>query len=353
MKVAVVPADKGGCGYYRLIWPAQAVSLVRPEWEVAVYEPSTVKAGFEQGTDRFIGVQGLEVPDILVMQRTGSMGQFHVARWAREQGAAVVIDFDDAMWCIDRDNYAWSSWNGGGDGKQHWRTCDAAAGEADLVTVTTESLSRHYGKKHARTEIIPNYIPQAALELPHAERDDDEFYAGWSGFTKTHPGDCAVSAPAAQAVKVAGGKICAITDPEGVAREWNVHVDKEIGPQRFGPSYYTALTNLDLMLVGLTDSPFNRSKSTLKVIEAAAAGAAAIAPDNPPHRLLQREGFPVTLASTPGEWAEAGKRFAADQSYAQDMRFQAAAAVLDYTIEGNAEQWATAWERAWRRRQLT
>jgi hypothetical protein len=82
-------------------------------------------------------------------------------------------------------------------------------------------------------------------------------------------------------------------------------------------------------------------------------GAPSVAPDNPPHRLLRREGFPVTLASTPSEWYEAGKRFAADPAYARDMRFQTAAAATGYTIEGNAERWAQAWERAWRRRQLT
>ena len=57
-----------------------------------------------------------------------------------------------------------------------------------------------------------------------------------------------------------------------------------------------------LMLVGLKDSPFNRCKSTLKVLEAAAAGVPSIAAGTRPHTTLQREGFPVQVASSPDEW---------------------------------------------------
>lgn len=338
-----------GTTRYRLIWPAQAVSLARPDWEVAVYSPGVVKAGFRDG--EFFAVQGLkEVPDVLVMQRTGTAGQYNIAKWAQREGAALVLDFDDAMWCIDRDNYAWAAWNGGGDGKQHWRTCDEAAQFADLVTVTTEHLARHYGKGHGRTEVIPNYVPRAAVDLEPGERPDDGLYAGWSGFTRTHPGDCRVSAPAARAFREAGGKICGITDPEGLAGEWGLEVDRAVPPLRFGPDYYRGLGALDLMLVGLTDTPFNRAKSTLKVLEAAAAGVPSVAPDNPPHRALAREGFPVALAATPSEWADAGKRFA-DPQYALEQSLAVQQAVRGYTIEGNAERWAAAWERAYRRRQ--
>lgn len=351
--VMVIPADRGGCGYYRLIWPGQAVSSVRPDWTVSIVAPEKVQAGFMDG--KFVGVKGFPdpLPDLLVMQRVGTPGQLNVLKWARDQGVATVIDFDDAMWAIDKDNAAWNSWNRYNPHGQHWKICEEAALVTDLVTCTTEALSQHYGRAHHRTEVIPNFIPYAATEIAgHAE--NDKFTAGWAGFTTTHPGDCQISKPAVNAVLEAGGALRVIADADGAAKEWGVeraYVDS-IPPQKLGPEYYKALSSLDLMLVGLKDTPFNRGKSFLKVLEAGSAGVPSIAPDNPPHRALARTGFPVTLAGSPSEWYDAAKKAASLPYNEQVQRSMEVWSEVQqrWTIEGNAELWAQAWERAIRRK---
>ena len=349
--VMVVPADRGGCGYYRLIWPGQAVSSVRLDWTISIVPPEDVQAGFRNG--EFIGVKGFPdpLPDLLVMQRVGTPGQYAVLKWAREQGIKTVLDFDDAMWCIDRGNAAWRSWNMKNPYEQHWRICDEAAKIADLVTVTTDALGRRYGRFHHRSEVLPNCVPYAATEIPGHDQNE-AFTAGWAGFTKTHPGDCQVSRPAAQSVLEAGGALRVIADAPGAAAEWAVDpacVDS-VPPQPLGAQYYKEISGLDLMLVGLQETPFNRAKSTLKVLEAAAMGVPSIAPDNPPHRALARTGFPVTLASSPAEWAEAALQHLEESEADRVLRRQMvwAATQEKWTIEGNAERWARAWERAMR-----
>lgn len=349
--VMIVPADRGGCGYYRLIWPGQAVSLVRKDWTVSVVAPEKVEAGYRDG--KFSGVRGFPdpLPDLLVMQRAGTPGQIDVLRWASQQGVKTVMDFDDAMWCIDKDNIAWSAWNRPNQHRQHWKLCEEAARIADLITVTTSHLEKHYGRYHHRTEVIPNYVPRAATEIPgHAE--NEVFTAGWAGFTKTHPGDCRVSKPAAEAILEGDGALRVIADAKGAAAEWGIEPDliDAVPAQKFGPNYYKELSSLDLMLVGLLDTPFNRAKSSLKVLEAGAMGVPSIAPDNPPHRLLAKTGFPVTLAASPSEWYDAAK---AAMSMGYNERVQTSGEIwtavqAGWTIEGNAERWAQAWERAMR-----
>jgi hypothetical protein len=256
------------------------------------------------------------------------------------------------MWCIDKDNSAWKSWNQNKGFKQHWKVCEDAVQYADIVTVTTEALARHYGRKHHRTAILPNCIPQAAVDLPRHE--NDRFYAGWAGFTKTHPGDCTVSAPAARAVLEVGERLRVISDAPGAAREWGIDpslVDF-VPSQKLGPDWFNAVGLLDLMLVGLLDTPFNRAKSTLKALEAGARGVPAIVPDNPPHRALARTGFPVTLAGSPIEWYTAAKHYA---SLSRADQWEVGGWVQEkvaekHTIEGNAWRWAEAWERAMNRR---
>lgn len=353
LNIVVIPADRGGCGLYRLVWPAQAVSLVRPDWTVTVMPPETVEAGFLG--KNFVGVRGFPdpLPDLLVMQRVGTPGQYHVMKWASEQGVATVLDFDDAMWCIDQNNLAWRSWNRPNPMNQHWEWCEEAAAIVDLVTVTTEALARHYGRRHHRTEILPNRIPQAALDLPR-KPENEVFTAGWAGYTKTHPGDCEVSAPAAHAVLEAGGRLTVIADAAGAAREWGLDYGQvdSVPPQKIGPDYFSSLSHLDLMLVGLRDTAFNRAKSTLKVLEAAAAGVPSIAPDNAPHRALVKSGFPVTLASKPSEWADAAKRHALMPPVERRALSELLVETVrqGWTIEGNAEAWADAWERAVKRK---
>jgi hypothetical protein len=328
--------------------------MARPGWQVSIIQPESVEAGFADG--RFMGVRGFPtdpMPDLLVMQRVGTLGQFHILQWAYEQGIATVVDFDDAMWCIDKDNLAWRAWNQEKQFKQHWRVCEEAVKYADLVTVTTEALAKHYGRKFHRTEVIPNSMPQAALSLP--EHENEVFTAGWAGFTKTHPGDCRVSTPAVEAVLAAGGNLRVIADARGAAEEWGVEPDSvdSVPPQPLGPDYFSALGQLDLMLVGLRNTPFNRAKSFLKVLEAAAQGVPSIAPDNPPHRDLAASKFPITLAASSSDWYDAGKYYATmpvedRQSLSKEIK----QAVYDnWTIEGNAEIWAQAWERAMDRRQ--
>jgi hypothetical protein len=350
----VVPADRGGCGYYRCIWPAQAVSQVRPDWTVSIVQPEKIQAGFVDG--KFVGVKGFPdpLPDLLVMQRVGTPGQLEVMRWASQNGVATVLDFDDAMWCIDKNNAAWKSWNMANPHNQHWKICETAAQIADLVTVTTDALASHYGKKHRRTEVLPNCIPLATTQLALPE-ENEIFTAGWAGYTQTHPNDCKVSAPAAKAVLEQGGALRVVADARGAAAEWGIgpaHVDS-VPPQKLGPDYYSALARLDLMLVGLQDTPFNRSKSALKVLEAAAMGVPSIAPNNPPHRVLAKTGFPVLLASTPTEWADAAKEIKHrwDTGSPLEIREEMTSAVQEgHTIEGNAERWAQAWERAMKRK---
>lgn len=348
MHVVIVPADYSGCGSYRLIWPGEVVRSVEPDWQVDIIAPGDVQVGAVG--DVLLGVRGLDpLPDVLVMQRVGSPKQLFAMRWAQERGVKVVVDFDDAMWCIDKRNAAASYWI---RQDQHWKFCDEAARIADLVTVTTEGLARRYGK-HGRVEIIPNAIPEAALDLGSLRGNyDPVFTAGWAGFTRTHPDDCRVSAPAARAVLDQGGRLRVVADAPGAEAEWGLDegVVDGLPPQPIGSDYFRSLSTMDLMLVGLRPSRFNDSKSFLKVLEAGSQGVPAIAPANRPHRELRSAGYPVELADSPSEWASLGKRFATDASWREEKEQQTRQAIKAWTIQSRADYWSRAWTRALNRK---
>lgn len=360
MRISVIPADNGGCGNYRLRWPAEAVAKLRPDWEVKIHEPrGDVKVGMNHaGEVVFMDLGWGEgvLPDLVVLQRTGTPVLAGVARFLKGNGVAVVVDFDDAMWCIQRANVAWQSWNMERAVKpQHWRYCDQVADMADLVTVTTTGLASRYGK-HGRVEVLPNALPDLAFEVSSIRRNfDPALTFGWAGFTATHPRDCEISKPAAAEAYDADLPLRVVGDGEGAARNWGVPLEyvDDLGAQGSMSDYYAALSSMDVMLVGLQNNPFNQRKSYLKVLEAASQGVVSIAAANQPHRELARSGFPVLLAQGPLDWKRMAEDFINRPELLAETRERLRTHILGHRISQRAQFWAEAWERAVRRSRAT
>lgn len=331
--------------------PAEAVQAIRPDWEITVHKPKGDVAVGLDSAGRVVEVRLDPLPDVLVMQRTGTPILAGVAEWMQQHGVAVVADFDDAMWCIDRKNMAWPAWNmhQNRGKRQHWKWCDDVAKRVDLVTVTTEGLARRYGR-HGRVQVIGNYVSEKVLSYEPWKRSDDQTVVGWAGYTGTHPGDCEISAPAAQVAVGYGAEARGIADARGLSRAWGIHVDN-VPPQEYGPNYFGAIGTLDLMLVGLKRSPFNECKSSLKVLEAAAAGVPSLVAATRPHRTLARR-FPMLTADSPAEWQLHATRLMQNPTYLADLTAQVRSSVIKETVEAHAEEWAQAWERALRRRNM-
>src|SRR3546814_20308276 len=98
MKIAVVPSDTGACGYFRLIWPAEAVRTVRPDWQVDVYRPQDVKIAMGP---KGLAVRGLNLLglDLVIFQRVGPTRQVDLVRALQAQGLAVAGGGGDAPYC--------------------------------------------------------------------------------------------------------------------------------------------------------------------------------------------------------------------------------------------------------------
>jgi hypothetical protein len=350
LKVAVLPSDMGACASYRCVWPAEAVSQVRPGWDIRAYRPKDVEIAMGPKGEpvAFRGVD-LEGVDLVVTQRVGRESLLGVLGWMQKRGIAVVVDNDDAMWCIDRENTAWAEWNGRTASKTHYKIVDAATEMADVATVTTPFLANRYGK-HGRVEVLPNRIPEAAMREPQRS-DFGTIRAGWSGFTKTHPRDLLVVGDAPKRYQEdMCGRIQVLGDAEGAARIWDTRV-KPLDPAPLGKGYYDALSEFDIGMVPLELSRFNQGKSSLKALEFAAAGAAVIASPTPANQAFARE-VPIALAKDPSDWYFHMARMAADPHRLEEIWAdqQQAMRRSGWVMEDRAEDWASAWERAVQRR---
>lgn len=351
MRVVCLPADATGCGLYRIIAPSQAVRQIRPDWQIELYRPGDLKMSLLPD-GRLQSIRGLPDPhgvDLLITQRAGKAAQVEFADWMQRHGTAVIIDADDALWCIDKENKAHRSWN---NQKQHWRWVDTAAQHADLTTVTTQALARRYGE-HGRVEVIPNRIPEGVFDLPSVRPlYPPRVAVGWAGFTSSHPRDLNVVGNAvADAVTEHDVAVRIIGDGKGVAAAWNLDPHRvEITGGVEISRYHSTLTAIDIALVPLEDSPFNRAKSYLKAAEFMSAGLPVIASPTPANRELAKV-TPLLLAASPVDWREHLRQLITDPVYRYDLGKQSREAMRPLALELHAEQWARAWERAVTRRQ--
>lgn len=354
MRIAVLPADTGACGHSRLIWPADTVRTVRPEWDVRVYDPRTVRIDRANQTVHGLDVDGL---DVLVTQRVGTRAVADLCTWVRARGAAVVMDMDDAMWCLDPDNTSYAGWNGerGGPGA-HWERIDRVAAAADMVTVTTTALAQRYGR-HGRVAVLPNRIPRMALGASKPGRRGNPPVAGWAGLLATHPHDPKAIGDALK-LAVSRGLVQAgvMGDAYRTAKMWGTKVTA-FRTANLGMDYYRHIAMFDIGLVPLdlegSSAEFNAAKSSLKALEYAATGSAVIASPSPANVEFARE-VPIRLAATPGEWLEHLTDLADEGARAAQVSAQTAAlAAYGWAVQDRAEDWAQVWEHAAQNRKGT
>lgn len=352
MKIAVIPSDTGACGYFRLIWPAEAVRAVRPDWQVDVYRPQDVKIGMGP---RGVSVRGLDLNglDLAIFQRVGTARQVELVRALQRGGIAVAIDVDDALYCIDPDSGSFPAWNDRRSAT-HWSNLDEACRHADLVTVTTDALARHYAR-HARVERIPNGLPDRAyIEPSPLTALIDSVNIGWSGVAASHPHDLEVVGTVLAEVLAedAEVRVKIVGDALWAADVLGVPSDRLVDEGRVSLyHYHESLAGTDIGIVPLADTPFNEAKSSLKALEYLGVGARVIASPTPANiELGIDERVGLELARTPDEWGQALRRQIATVRRFREHGETPGYDVRHMSILGRAEEWAAAWERAAARR---
>lgn len=338
MRVKVHPADEGGCGHYRLIWPARALAAEGCDVEICHGLPAVWRDS--GGITELVGVAPLDC-DVVVLQRPLQRHLADVIPFLQEQGVAVVVEVDDDFSCIHPDNTAYRQVHPTYSPDRNWRHLARACAAADLVTVTTAALARRYGN-HGRVRVLPNCVPARYLDI---DTPPFEGTVGWSGSVDTHPGDLEVTRGAiGRAVAALGLDVRVVGTGRGVPKALGVpavHASGWLPIDR----YPEQLAALGIGIVPLAQSAFNEAKSWLKGLELAAVGVPFVASPTGPYRQLHtyRAG---DLAARPREWEAALRRLATDDDYRAVRAAEGRFLARQWTIEYHADRWMEAWSAA-------
>lgn len=339
MRVLVFPADNGGCGMYRIAWPAQYLKHLGHDVEICWVGQRGI---FEIESHDGKTITGFRLPkgvDVVVFQRISNRIHANAFQALRRTGIAVVMDMDDDLGKVPKRSSAYGIYNK--NDVHSAETVAYAADQSTLVTVTTPALAKVYGR-HGRVEIIDNYICGSDLEIP---RQDSEVI-GWAGTTSTRGDDWQVVGKSIAQLTSEGYEFLAV-GPEGTLKD-ELKLAAEPTYTGWVPieSWMEGMAQIGVGMAPLFPSNFNRAKSRLKVAQMAALGIPYVASPLPEYERFHRESGTGILGCSPAEWYDGLKRLLTDPGLRADMGARGREYMKAQTIEANAYRWWDAWTRA-------
>ncbi|HRH79826.1 MAG TPA: glycosyltransferase [Thiobacillaceae bacterium] len=323
-RIIAHPADRMGCGEYRIIAPMRALNDGGRAmgWETGHYLSEPELFRFE--------------PDSIVMQRQVEWSQIElIERYARHSKAFRVFELDDLLTNVPVKSSRKKDFVKMKDLHQRFRKAVALC---NRFVVSTDYLAEEYQGYTDEVVAIPNYLERARWgRFKPLRRQGDKLRVGWAG-SVTHDGDLLeiidlVRATAREVDWIFFGMCPEELRP--VIKEFHPPVPLEDYPAKL------ASLNLDLAVAPLEDVPFNHGKSHLRLLEYGILGFPVICTDITPYR----GAYPVTrVANRYRDWVEAVRGHIADP----DELARRGDALRDHIrahwmLEDHLDVWLKAW----------
>lgn len=259
----LVPSDNGACGYYRILRPGKAQSILNRttplQWP---YRPS------------YADWKKYNIGKILFNR---AMSDEDVKYWKGLRrllpNVPFFLDFDDALWASPpRSTYR--------PPRQMLRNMDMVADLADILVASTETLRERLEHRYRRpVRLMPNLLfdNEYATSLRH-RAPGQKLRVLWSG-SDTHGPDLEQIIPVVLTTRDKYDWVFKGYVPP-VLRD---HV--EFHPLTPTYTYLNDIHNLKahVGIAPLVDNLFNRCKSNLKVLEYSALGVPSVASDVEPY----------------------------------------------------------------------
>jgi len=297
---AWLPANLDACALYREFIPhlhvPNSIFMFRPD-----------RLHLEELKDR----------EVVIVQRQVTAENLKAMKMLKAAGKKIVYDLDDNMWDLPTWNPAYKAFR---DMRQGFAVC---AAEADVITVSTRGLlsacETNLGHLAKKMLIVPNSIDLDMFQPSLLSKDDGRIVVGWGG-SNTHSGDIV------EAWEILPHLVRQYDslwlEFVGMAGPKELQGHKRVNMRPWVPvgEYANRLSgwSWDVSLAPLTDIRFNRSKSCIKALEAAALKIPCLMSDVQPYHEFAKLGgadLEWLLCTTKVQWKEKLSRLIEDTEW--------------------------------------
>ena len=321
--ILVHPADRYGCGNYRVRWPLDVLQ----------------RNGFARGVESFYLLDAPTLadlsPDVVVFQRLIELDQLaRLKQYRQETDAFFIFELDDLITNIPGDNRF-----AGLFPRQTMDRLRQAIGLCDRLVVSTPALAEAYGQFAPDVVVCPNSLPNVPwASLSGNRRHGDRPRVGWAGSTG-HLGDLKILYPVVKATAHLVDWVFLAALPN-VLRRYAAEVH-ELVPIEAYPAKLASL-DLDLAVAPLEVHPYNDAKSNLRLLELGATGYPVICSAGVGAFDCD---LPVTwVDNRPDAWIDAIVAAIGDRDALARQGDALRQAIRDHWLmDGRSVEWAATW----------
>lgn len=325
-----------------MLVPLQAVAEYADDVEVVFRRAAFSTAAVP---DPPLEVEDVDAADVLVAQRVNAydgLGQWR--HWGSTPNLRTVYENDDDIFNITQENYmAYDTYKEGTEIREAvLRYCNTAS----MITTTSIHLADAHRRMspYVPVEVLPNCIPEWALDLAHDDRKGHP-RIGWIGGS-SHDRDIMEAAPAVKRFlkRFPEWQLCIggvdyrdkFKVKDALFVPW-IHVTDD-------PKLYYRVIDFDIGICPLLDTEFARSKSPVKALEYMARGGVVVASDVEPYRRFVDHGVNGFLVKREHEWLKYLSELAGDPELLESMRTEARKKAEQWTIEKNWQKWVNVYK---------
>lgn len=323
-RVLAHPADRQGCGEYRIIAPMRALNAAGQVmgWETGSYLGPAELARMQ--------------PDAIVLQRQVTEEQIELIKRYRDYSKAFrVFEIDDLITNVPIKSPVKQKFV---EQKDLYKRFRKAVSLCDRFVVSTGYLAEEYCKLGPPVMVVQNHLEGAVwLDLPVPRRREGKPRVGWAGAGQHH-GDLAILT---EVIKATADTVdwvflgMCLEEVRPYVKEFHAGVPIEQYPAKL------ASLDLDLAVAPLEDVPFNHAKSHLRLLEYGILGYPVVCTDITPYR----GDYPVTRVPNRFKaWQEAIlERVREREALRQEGERLRAYIRREWILEDHLDRWLKVW----------